>query len=79
MAMTTEDELYTLMGVREDGIAPVIGVVPARDRAVALAEAQSFLAEHRSCATVEVWKDNQLLAKVARPQPAPGEASPPAP
>ena len=72
--MMIEDELYTLMGVREDGIAPVIGVVPARDNAVALAEAQSFLAEHRSCATVEVWKDNQLLAKLARPAPATGEA-----
>lgn len=59
------ETIYTLLGVREDGVSPVIQLTPATTRAQALREARSFLAEHRSCAAVEVWKDGALVQTVS--------------
>ncbi|MBO9547276.1 hypothetical protein [Caulobacter sp.] len=35
------------------------------------ARAQSLLAEHRSCDAVEVWREERVVAVVARPQSGP--------
>lgn len=59
------EAFYTLLGVRPDGVAPVIQMTPAATRARAVEEARSFLAEHRSCAWVEVWKDGALVELVS--------------
>jgi hypothetical protein len=60
------EEYYTLLGVRADGVASVVDLVAAsglprvRDRASAL------LREHRSCDTIEVWRDGSLLETLTR-------------
>ena len=49
----------------------MIQITPAHDSAHALREARSFLAEHRSCAAVEIWEDGALVETI-RPD---GQAS----
>lgn len=66
------EAIYTLLGVRQDGVAPVIQMTPAEGPAEALSEARSFLAEHRSCCFVEVWKDGALVDTVSPEHPPRG-------
>jgi hypothetical protein len=49
-----DDDYYTLLGVREDGIASIVDLVV------------SLLTEHRSCQQVEVWRDGALLDTIGR-------------
>jgi hypothetical protein len=60
-----ESEVFTLLGVRQDGVASVVDLVPdgpvnARQRAEAL------LKEHASCEAVEVWQAGGLIEKILR-------------
>jgi hypothetical protein len=59
------DDVYTLLGVRRDGVASVVDLHPG-DIADARARAQRLLHEHDSCVAVEIWRDGGLLEKVAR-------------
>jgi hypothetical protein len=57
-----EPSIYTLVGLRPDGVSPAIDVVSAADLAGALVQARRFLREHTSCVSVEVWSSGELLA-----------------
>lgn len=59
------DDVYTLLGVRRDGVASVVDLHPG-DVAGARARAQGLLREHESCVAVEIWRDGGLLEKIAR-------------
>lgn len=64
LTITTED-VYTLLGVRRDGIASVVDLV-ADGQASARLRAEALLKEHASCEAVEVWRDGGLLEKIYR-------------
>jgi hypothetical protein len=52
----------TFLGVRADGAVPVVDLQWCRAGDAALAHARSFLAQHPSCDTVEIWSDGRLRA-----------------
>lgn len=64
LTITTED-VYTLLGVRRDGVASVVDLV-AEGPAGARRRAEALLKEHASCEAVEVWRDGELVEKILR-------------
>lgn len=72
-----DDDSYTFLAVRADGVVPVVDLVAAASRREALIRARAFLAEHASCERVEVWLDGRMVDEVAR-EPAPQPAARPA-
>jgi hypothetical protein len=60
------DAVYTLLGVRADGVASVVDLVAAVDPLMATRRAQALLREHQSCDLVEVWRDGALVEQLAR-------------
>jgi hypothetical protein len=65
MHVATED-YYTLLGVRADGVASVVDLVPAVDLTSVRTRAEAMLKEHRSCEAIEVWRDGALLEQLGR-------------
>ena len=63
-AVMTE-EVYTLLGVRQDGVASVVDLV-ADAADIAHRRAEALLQEHASCEAVEVWRDGGLIEKIVR-------------
>jgi hypothetical protein len=61
----TDTDVFTLLGVRRDGIASVVDLV-ADGPAMARRRAEALLKEHASCDAVEVWRDGGLVEKVLR-------------
>ena len=61
------EEVYTLLGVRRDGVASVVDLV-ADGMPNARSRAEALLREHGSCEAVEIWRDGGLLEKVLRPK-----------
>ena len=59
------EEVYTLLGVRRDGIASVVDLV-AGSAASAQRRAETLLREHASCEAVEIWRDGGLVETVGR-------------
>lgn len=55
------DETYTLLGVRADGVASIVDLVPAGGVEMARHRAKTMLSEHESCRTIEIWFDGSLL------------------
>ena len=64
-AEVIDTDVFTLLGVRRDGVASVVDLV-ADGPAGARRRAQALLKEHASCETVEVWRDGGLLEKIVR-------------
>ena len=60
------DNVYTLVGLRADGVASVVDIRPAGEADGGLSAGAAFLAEHASCNRVEVWLDGQLLTTLSR-------------
>jgi hypothetical protein len=60
-----ETEIFTLLGVRRDGIASVVDLV-ADEMDAARRRAQALLKEHASCEAVEVWRGGGLVETVVR-------------
>jgi hypothetical protein len=60
------DDFYTLLGVRADGVAPVVDLFPGDALALAEQRARALLAEHASCAAVEVWRGGALVGEIRR-------------
>jgi len=58
--------LYTLVGLRNDGVSLSADVVPARSPERALQEARSFLSDHTSCDLVEVYSGGEQVAVLLR-------------
>ena len=59
-------ETYTLLGVRADGIASVVDLLPADSLETVRAHAAWLLREHKSCQVVEVWKGGALVEELRR-------------
>lgn len=64
-AEVIDTDIFTLLGVRRDGVASVVDLV-ADGVAGARRRAQALLREHASCEAVEVWRDGGLLEKILR-------------
>ncbi|MDB5444479.1 MAG: hypothetical protein JWP86_1109 [Phenylobacterium sp.] len=60
-----DTDVFTLLGVRRDGVASVVDLV-ADDPAGARRRAEALLKEHASCEAVEVWRDGGLFEKIVR-------------
>lgn len=60
------EPVFTLLGVRPDGVASVVDLVPAPDLPRARDRAQALLREHASCNRVEVWRDGALVDELSR-------------
>jgi hypothetical protein len=60
------DNVYTLVGLRADGIAPMVDIRPVGEADGGLRAGAAFLAEHASCDRVEVWLNGELLTTLSR-------------
>ncbi|HEV2531965.1 hypothetical protein [Phenylobacterium sp.] len=67
------DNVYTLVGLRADGVAPVVDIRPASEADGGLRAGAAFLAEHASCSKVEIWLDGQILTTLSRSAEPAGE------
>jgi len=61
----TED-VFTLLGVRGDGIASVVDLVAGEGLPAVRSRAHWLLKEHASCRVVEVWRGGALVEELAR-------------
>ena len=59
------DDVFTLLGVRRDGVASVVDLAAA-DLPAVRRRAAWLLKEHASCKTVEVWRGGALLEEHPR-------------
>lgn len=66
VAIQSSEVVYTLLGVRPDGVASFVDVMPAEDLKGARRGAEALLREHQSCSLVEVWCDGVLVDQLAR-------------
>jgi len=66
VAIEPSEIIYTLLGVRADGVASVVDMVPAESLAAVRRFAKALLREHQSCSLVEVWRDGTLVEQLAR-------------
>ena len=66
LALDSSEQVYTLLGVRPDGVASVVDLVAAEDLPMARDRALALLREHLSCSLVEVWRDGALVDQLSR-------------
>ena len=66
VAIPADEEFYTLLCVRPDGVASVVDLVAARDLRIVRHRAEALLGEHLSAARVEVWREGALVEELAR-------------
>jgi hypothetical protein len=62
----SQEDYYTLLGVRPDGVASFVDLIATVDLTFVRNRAEALLREHRSCNSVEVWRDGTLLEQLAR-------------
>ena len=67
---------YTFVGLAADGRSPFVDVRVLDDGEDPAAHARALLAEHRSCARIEVWDGQARLFGVGRDLAGQGEAAP---
>jgi len=68
-----EEDYYTLLGVRPDGVASVVDLLLSEAVEAAQARARALLVEHASCRSVEVWRGGALVWSLERqPEAAAG-------
>jgi hypothetical protein len=60
------EKSFTLLGVRADGVASVVDLVPAEDLSFARHRARALLREHLSCTTVELWRGGDMIEQMNR-------------
>ncbi len=60
------EDVYTLLCVRADGVAPVVDVAALSGSPQVRARALALLKEHASCQKVEVWRDGVLVDQFDR-------------
>ena len=64
--LASDDESFTLLGVRADGIASIVDLMPTKSLPDVRDRAQWLLREHASCSVVEVWRDGALVEELGR-------------
>jgi hypothetical protein len=60
------DDTYTLLCVLSGGLPILLDLMPAGDWEQAQFRARRLLAEHPSCASVEIWLNERLMGVEAR-------------
>ena len=60
------EDVFTLLGVRGDGVASVVDLMAADSLSDVHSRAQWLLREHASCHVIEVWRGGALLEECAR-------------
>lgn len=66
LSLDPPEIIYTLLGVRPDGVASVVDMIPAENLIMVRRSAEALLREHQSCSLVEVWRDGALVEQFAR-------------
>ena len=66
LALDSSEQVYTLLGVRPDGVASVVDLMAAEDLPMVRDRALALLREHLSCSLVEVWRDGALVDQLSR-------------
>ena len=64
MKNATSDSAYVFLGFNATGGCPAMELIACADAAEATARARHWLASHRTCVRVQVWKDDVLVADV---------------
>jgi hypothetical protein len=64
--LQSTEEMITLLGVRLDGVATVVDLMPADNAHNIHCRAQWLLREHASCHTIEVWRGGALVEQLGR-------------
>ena len=60
------DDVITLLGVRGDGVASIVDLMPAEGLPAVRSRARRLLEEHASCRVIEVWRGGALVEELAR-------------
>lgn len=60
------EEVFTLLGVRGDGVASIVDLVAGEGMPAVRSRANWLLKEHASCRVVEVWRDGALVEELGR-------------
>jgi hypothetical protein len=60
------DDVITLLGVRGDGVASIVDLMPAEGLSAVRSRARRLLEEHASCRVVEVWRGGSFVEELAR-------------
>lgn len=66
MQTVRDEDFYTLLCVRADGVAPVVDLAPAESGAALRDRVAALFAEHASCDSVEVWLGASLVDRFSR-------------
>jgi len=66
LTLPADEEYCTLLGVRADGVAPVVDLAPWTELSQLQRLAERLLDEHASCEAVEVWRAGTLLDRIER-------------
>lgn len=53
--------IFTFIGVRRDGVAPVMELAACLDLTQAQFKARLWVRSHQSCEAVEIWQNDELL------------------
>jgi hypothetical protein len=61
---------YVYLGVAKNDSATFVDIDAVDSGREPTVYARNLLAEHRSCERVEIWRDDERVAVVARPAPA---------
>jgi hypothetical protein len=64
--LDSDDDYYTLLGIRADGAASVVDLVLVSEGDMLTDRADALLAEHASCHQVEVWRGSDLVKRFER-------------
>jgi hypothetical protein len=65
-AIDNSEPVYTLLGVRPDGVASIVDLVPVGGLPAVRRRARALLREHESCNLVEVWRDGGFVEQLSR-------------
>ncbi|MFN3585448.1 hypothetical protein [Phenylobacterium sp.] len=66
LTLPAEEDYCTLLGVRADGVAPIVDLAPWTELSQLRRLAERLLADHASCEAVEVWRAGTLLDRIER-------------
>jgi len=66
MKDTVSESAYVFIGITAAGQSPAMELVVCAGLDDAIARARDWLATHRTCVRVQVWRDDVLMADVLR-------------
>lgn len=58
------EQVFTFIGIRPDGAAPIMEISPCLDQTQAVFKARLWIQRHPSCNAVEIWDGDLLLERI---------------